>query len=134
MNLEELRAECLGCQKCKLCSTRTNVVFGIGNPNADVLFIGEGPGEQEDLRGEPFVGRGGILLDKMLEVVGLSRKDNIYIANMVKCRPPKNRDPEDDEVAACRDWLNTQIELINPKSLYVLEGWRQYALLTRISR
>ena len=120
MNLEELRAECLGCQKCKLCSTRTNVVFGIGNPNADVLFIGEGPGEQEDLRGEPFVGRGGILLDKMLEVVGLSRKDNIYIANMVKCRPPKNRDPEDDEVAACRDWLCTQIELINPKIIVCL--------------
>ena len=120
MNLEELRAECLGCQKCKLCSTRTNVVFGIGNPNADVLFIGEGPGEQEDLRGEPFVGRGGILLDKMIEVVGLSREDNIYIANMVKCRPPKNRDPEDDEVAACRDWLCTQIELINPKIIVCL--------------
>lgn len=103
MNLDELRSECISCQKCKLCSTRTNVVFGVGNPNANVLFIGEGPGEQEDLRGEPFVGRGGILLDKLLEVVDLSRNSNIYIANMVKCRPPKNRDPEEEEVAACRD-------------------------------
>ena len=120
MNLEELRSECLNCQKCKLCTTRTNVVFGVGSPNADVLFIGEGPGENEDLRGEPFVGRGGVLLDKMLEVVDLSRKSNIYIANMVKCRPPQNRDPEEEEVAACREWLRTQIELIDPKIIVCL--------------
>lgn len=120
MNLEELRSECLNCQKCKLCTTRTNVVFGVGSPNADVLFIGEGPGENEDLLGEPFVGRGGVLLDKMLEVVDLSRKSNIYIANMVKCRPPQNRDPEEEEVAACREWLRTQIELIDPKIIVCL--------------
>lgn len=120
MALENLRAECLNCKKCGLCETRTNVVFGIGNPNADVLFIGEGPGENEDLQGEPFVGRGGMLLDKMLSVVDLSRQKNIYIANMVKCRPPKNRDPEESEVAACRPWLNEQIELIDPKIIVCL--------------
>lgn len=120
MSLNELRAECLNCKNCGLCETRTNVVFGTGNPCADVLFIGEGPGENEDLRGEPFVGRGGMLLDKMLSVVDLSRENNIYIANMVKCRPPKNRDPEETEVAACRPWLSKQIELINPKIIVCL--------------
>lgn len=120
MALEELRAECLGCKNCKLCETRTNVVFGTGNPKAKVLFIGEGPGENEDLKGEPFVGRGGMLLDKMLSVVDLSRDKNIYIANMVKCRPPKNRDPEEEEVAACRSWLKKQIELIDPKIIVCL--------------
>ncbi len=120
MSLDELRAECLGCKNCKLCETRTNVVFGIGNPKTKVLFIGEGPGENEDLKGEPFVGRGGILLDKMLSVVDLSRDKNIYIANMVKCRPPKNRDPEEEEVAACRPWLEKQIELIDPKIIVCL--------------
>ncbi len=120
MSLDELRKECLDCKNCKLCETRTNVVFGIGNPNAKILFIGEGPGENEDLQGQPFVGRGGMLLDKMLSVVDLSRDKNIYIANMVKCRPPKNRDPEEDEVAACRPWLNKQIELIDPKIIVCL--------------
>lgn len=120
MSLNELRAECLNCKNCGLCETRTNVVFGTGNPCADVLFIGEGPGENEDLRGEPFVGRGGMLLDKMLSVVDLYRENNIYIANMVKCRPPKNRDPEETEVAACRPWLSKQIELINPKIIVCL--------------
>ena len=99
MSLDELRAQCLNCKKCGLCETRNNVVFGIGNPQSKVLFIGEGPGENEDLQGKPFVGRGGMLLDKMLAVVDLSREKNIYIANMVKCRPPKNRDPEETEVA-----------------------------------
>ena len=120
MSLDELRAECLNCKNCKLCETRTNVVFGVGNPKTKVLFIGEGPGENEDLQGIPFVGRGGILLDKMLSVVDLSREKNIYIANMVKCRPPKNRDPEEEEVAACRQWLNKQIEIINPKIIVCL--------------
>lgn len=115
MNLEELRSECLNCQRCKLCAARTNVVFGVGSPNADVMFIGEGPGENEDLRGEPFVGRGGMLLDKMLEVVDLSRKSNIYIANMVKCRPPQNRDPLPEEQEACSAWLDSQIALMRPK-------------------
>ncbi len=120
MGLEELRAECLKCEKCGLCATRHNVVFGVGNPKTDVLFIGEGPGENEDLKGEPFVGRGGQLLDKMLSVVDLSRDKNIYIANMVKCRPPQNRDPEEEEVAACRQWLQKQIEFIDPKIIVCL--------------
>lgn len=120
MGLEELRAECLKCEKCGLCATRHNVVFGVGNPRTDVLFIGEGPGENEDLKGEPFVGRGGQLLDKMLSVVDLSRDKNIYIANMVKCRPPQNRDPEEEEVAACRQWLQKQIEFIDPKIIVCL--------------
>ena len=120
MTLEELRQKCLCCEKCELAKTRNNVVFGVGSDSARVMFIGEGPGENEDLRGEPFVGRGGILLDKMLEVIDLSRKSNIYIANMVKCRPPQNRDPEEEEVAACRDWLRAQIEIINPKIIFCL--------------
>ena len=120
MGLEELRAECLKCEKCGLCATRHNVVFGVGNPRTDVLFIGEGPGENEDLKGEPFVGRGGQLLDKMLSVVDLSRDKNIYIANMVKCRPPQNRDPVVEEVAACRQWLQKQIEFIGPKIIVCL--------------
>jgi DNA polymerase len=120
MSLDELRAQCLNCKKCGLCETRNNVVFGMGNPNAKVLFIGEGPGENEDLQGKPFVGRGGMLLDKMLAVVDLSRDKNIYIANMVKCRPPKNRDPEETEVAACRPWLEEQIRIIDPKIIVCL--------------
>ena len=88
---EELKKDCSSCQKCPLGQTRTNLVFGVGNENAEVIFIGEGPGEQEDLKGEPFVGRSGQLLDKYMDAIGLDRKKNIYIANMVKCRPPHNR-------------------------------------------
>ena len=95
---EELKCDCATCQKCPLGSTRTNLVFGVGNEDAEVLFIGEGPGEQEDLKGEPFVGRSGQLLDKYMDAIGLDRKKNIYIANMVKCRPPKNRDPLPEEL------------------------------------
>lgn len=120
MDLDTLKEQCLTCRRCGLCETRRSVVFGTGNPRADVMFIGEGPGENEDLQGLPFVGRGGQLLDKMLDVVDLSREKNIYIANMVKCRPPQNRDPADEEVAACRDWLRTQIELIDPKIIVCL--------------
>lgn len=112
--LEELREEALTCRRCGLCETRTKVVFGVGSPKARVLFIGEGPGEQEDLSGQPFVGRSGQLMDKMLAYVGLSRQENIYIANMVKCRPPQNRDPAPAEVEACRPWLREQIALIDP--------------------
>lgn len=115
-----LQQQCAACRACALCETRTNVVFGVGNPEAEVLFIGEGPGENEDLRGEPFVGRGGQLLDTMLEAVGLSRKHNIYIANMVKCRPPKNRDPLPEEQMACAGWLARQIEIIQPKIVVCL--------------
>jgi len=119
-NWEELRQAAKGCRRCKLADTRTNVVFGVGNPKARVLFVGEGPGENEDLQGEPFVGRAGILLDKMLLAAGFSRRDNIYIANMVKCRPPKNRDPEKDEVQACMGYLRNQVKLIAPEYIVCL--------------
>lgn len=119
-NWEDLKAACYNCQKCGLCETRTNLVFGIGNPNAEVMFIGEGPGEQEDLSGEPFVGRGGQLLDKMLAVVDLDRNKNIYIGNMVKCRPPKNRDPKPEEQEQCIFWLRNQVKLIQPKIIVCL--------------
>ncbi len=119
-NWETLEKECLNCRKCQLCETRTNVVFGVGNKNAEVLFIGEGPGENEDLQGEPFVGRGGKLLDKMLFSIDLSRDKNIYIANIVKCRPPKNRDPRPEEQTACTDWLRNQFKLMNPKIIVCL--------------
>ena len=102
---EELRQECLNCRKCGLCQTRTNVVFGVGKEDAEVMCIGEGPGQQEDLKGEPFVGRSGQLLDKLLATVDLFRDRNIYIANTVKCRPPQNRDPNPFETAQCEPYL-----------------------------
>lgn len=115
-----LREQCLKCKKCELCRTRTNVVFGVGVPDAEVMFIGEGPGENEDLQGEPFVGRGGQLLDKYLDAIGLDRKKNIYIGNMVKCRPPKNRDPKPEEQEACIGWLRNQVKLLRPKIIVCL--------------
>ncbi len=118
-NLEKLKSECLNCRRCPLCETRNNVVFGVGPENAEVLFIGEGPGEQEDLKGEPFVGRGGKLLDDMLELIDLDRT-KLYIANMVKCRPPKNRDPLETEQMACAEWLRRQIDLLQPKLIVCL--------------
>ncbi len=117
---DALKQACLNCKECGLCETRTNVVFGVGNPNSKVLFIGEGPGQNEDLQGEPFVGRGGQLLDKMLEAVDLSRKKNIYIANIVKCRPPQNRDPFPEEQEACLTWLRNQVALMKPKIIVCL--------------
>ncbi|HCA29862.1 MAG TPA: uracil-DNA glycosylase [Ruminococcaceae bacterium] len=117
---DTLTEHCRSCSACSLAQTRNNVVVGVGNPNAEVMFVGEGPGEQEDLKGEPFVGRGGQLLDKMLAAVGLSRKHNIYIANIVKCRPPKNRDPLPDEQEACIQWLREQFLLIRPKIIVCL--------------
>ena len=119
-NFAELEIQCKQCQKCGLCETRTNVVFGVGVPDAEVMFIGEGPGQNEDEQGEPFVGRGGKLLDKMLEAVDLDRKKNIYIANIVKCRPPKNRDPLPEEQTACVDWLRNKFALIRPKIIVCL--------------
>lgn len=116
----ELEKNCKSCRKCGLCETRTNVVMGIGNPKAKVMFIGEGPGENEDLQGEPFVGRGGQLLDKMLAAVDLSRNSNIYIANIVKCRPPKNRDPLPEEQEACIGWLRNQFAIIRPQIIVCL--------------
>ena len=118
-NWESLRSECLACKRCGLWETRKHVVFGVGPQDAEVLFIGEGPGEQEDLKGEPFVGRGGKLLDDMLELIDLDRT-KIYIANMVKCRPPKNRDPLETEQYACSEWLSRQIALLDPKLIVCL--------------
>ncbi len=118
--LSALYEKCQECNKCELCKGRTNLVFGVGNPDAKVLFIGEGPGEQEDLKGEPFVGRAGKLLDLMLDAVDLSREKNIYIANIVKCRPPKNRDPEPFEQEACIEWLREQVKIIRPKIIVCL--------------
>lgn len=120
LEFESLKKECLLCKNCGLCNTRTNVVFGIGVDNAEVMFIGEGPGENEDLRGEPFVGRGGQLLDKMLAAIDLDRHKNIYIANIVKCRPPKNRDPLPEEQEQCIKWLRKQFSILRPKIVVCL--------------
>lgn len=110
-----LENDCRSCSRCALADTRTQVVFGTGNPQAQVLVVGEAPGEKEDLSGEPFVGRGGKLLDELLNVIDLSRHSNIYIANMVKCRPPQNRDPLQVERRACSTFLQRQIQLMAPK-------------------
>jgi DNA polymerase len=117
--LEALRQTCLQCRECELSQTRQHVVFGGGNPEAEVMFIGEGPGQQEDIQGEPFVGRAGKLLDDMLEMIDLSRR-RIYIANVVKCRPPGNRDPLGEEQRACRHWLDAQREILKPKIIVCL--------------
>ena len=116
----ELEEACLSCRKCALCETRNHVVFGVGNPKAQVMFVGEGPGENEDLQGEPFVGRGGQLLDKLLAAVDLDRKTNVYITNIVKCRPPMNRDPKPEEQVACIGYLRNQFALLRPKILVCL--------------
>lgn len=116
----ELIKRCNNCTACRLCENRHNVVFGVGNQQARVMFIGEGPGEQEDLKGEPFVGRAGQLLDKMLYAVDLDRHKNVYIANIVKCRPPMNRDPQDDEQESCIGYLREQTRLIRPKIIVTL--------------
>lgn len=119
MDLETLKSSCLLCKKCALCETRHNVVFGEGNENAEVMLIGEGPGEQEDRTGIPFVGRAGELLDTMLKIIELDR-DKIYIANIVKCRPPRNRDPLTIEKDACMPWLREQTRIVNPKIIICL--------------
>ena len=118
-NWETLEGACLNCQKCDLWRTRTNVVIGKGNKNADIMFIGEGPGEQEDLQGYPFVGPAGQLLDKMLGAINL-RIDDVYIANVVKCRPPHNRDPKEEEQQACMNYLRYQFKLVEPKIVVCL--------------
>ena len=116
---EELRQKCMGCRACALAETRTNVVFGVGSPEAEVLFIGEAPGANEDQQGEPFVGRAGKLLDDMLAMIGLDRS-KVYITNSVKCRPPQNRDPLNTEKDACRGFLRRQVELMRPKIIVCL--------------
>lgn len=118
-NWEELKQMCLSCQKCRLCQGRNHVVFGVGSETAEIMLIGEGPGEQEDLQGIPFVGPAGKLLDDMLSIIDLDRT-NVYIANVVKCRPPHNRDPQEDEQDACVDFLRRQVALIQPKIIICL--------------
>ena len=119
MDWDALYEACMSCQKCGLAETRHNVVFGEGPRDAEVMFIGEGPGEQEDLTGRPFVGRAGQFLDDMLAMIDLKR-DKVFIGNMVKCRPPKNRDPAISEQEACAEWLQRQIELLEPKMIVCL--------------
>ena len=128
---ERLRTEALGCTKCPLAAGRTQVVFGVGDPGANLLFVGEGPGHQEDLEGEPFVGRSGKLLDRlMLEEIGITRAE-CYIANVVKCRPPQNRDPAPGEIEACRPYLEEQITLISPSVVITLGNFATRLLLDR---
>ena len=128
--LQVLAEEASACTNCKLATAgRTKVVFGMGDPDADLMFVGEGPGAEEDKQGLPFVGRSGQLLDKVLfEELGLTR-DSVYIANVVKCRPPGNRDPEPDEIATCQPWLERQIELIQPKVIVTLGNFATKLLL-----
>ena len=118
-NWEQLEADANQCRKCKLCQNRTNVVFGTGNKQADLMFIGEGPGADEDKQGIPFVGKAGKLMNMAFETIGLKREE-VYIANIVKCRPPRNRNPEDDEATACLNYLRNQVILVKPKIVVLL--------------
>jgi len=128
-SLLEVEREASRCTRCPLAEGRTQVVFGVGDPHADLMFVGEGPGAQEDLQGEPFVGRSGQLLDRLVrEELGLTR-DRFYIANAVKCRPPGNRDPQPAEIAQCRPWLESQIELIDPTVVVTLGNFATKLLL-----
>lgn len=120
MQWNELKGVCSRCTRCGLCETRHNVVFGTGNENADILFVGEGPGEQEDLTGLPFVGPAGKLLDDMLTIIDLDRNTNCYICNIVKCRPPHNRDPLETEQESCIGYLRNQVALVKPKVIVCL--------------
>lgn len=128
LSLESVREELGDCKRCKLHKGRTNIVFGVGSPNASIVFVGEGPGEDEDLQGEPFVGRAGQLLTRIIEAMGLKR-DDVYICNVVKCRPPGNRNPEPDEIAACRPFLEKQIDAIRPKIIVALGTHASQTLL-----
>ncbi len=135
-SLEEIREEIGDCTRCKLCQTRKNIVFGVGNPAADLMFVGEAPGADEDAQGIPFVGRAGQLLTRIIESIGVSR-DQVYIANILKCRPPGNRDPEAEEVATCEGFLFQQIQVIAPKVMVALGRYAAQTLLrseTPISR
>ena len=125
---ESLERDCAGCRGCSLAGTRHNLVFGVGTAQAEVMLIGEGPGEQEDLQGVPFVGPAGKLLDDMLEMIDLDRQ-KVYIANIVKCRPPRNRDPLNVEQEACRPWLDRQIALVNPRIIVCLGRIAAMALI-----
>jgi len=135
--LEDVRAVIGDCQRCKLCRGRTHIVFGVGNPAAALMFVGEGPGRDEDLKAEPFVGRAGQLLTEIITKGMKLRREDVYIANVVKCRPPENRNPEPDEIAACEPFLIRQIEVIQPRVLVALGKFAAQTLLrdkTPISR
>ncbi len=131
MNWDELRQSVAGCRACELCRTRQQAVLGVGDLQADWLFVGEGPGVEEDKKGEPFVGQAGRLLDAMLAAIGLRRGERVYIANAVKCRPPDNRTPEPAEIAACRPYLERQVELLGPRLIVALGRPAAQALLHR---
>jgi DNA polymerase len=128
--LEELGALAVECTKCRLAETRTRVVFGVGNPGADLMFVGEAPGYHEDQQGEPFVGAAGRLLDRLLGEIGIARPD-VYIGNVLKCRPPGNRDPQSDEIDACSDYLREQLRLIDPRVVVTLGNFATQLLLKR---
>jgi DNA polymerase len=130
MTLEELSRTAATCTRCRLSSGRTQVVFGVGNPNAEVMFIGEGPGYHEDKQGEPFVGAAGQLLTKVLAEIGL-RRDDVYICNVIKCRPPGNRDPLPDEIESCRPYLEGQLDLIRPRVIVTLGNFATRFILDK---
>ena len=127
--LAEVEREALACTRCSLHRGRTNVVFGVGSTSADLMFVGEGPGRDEDLKGEPFVGRAGQLLTEIITKGMKLRREDVYIANVVKCRPPGNRDPEAEEIEACAPWLDRQLELIRPKVIVTLGNFATKLLL-----
>ena len=129
MQWEELGQAVADCRACKLCGTRRKTVFGVGDVQADWLIVGEAPGEQEDLQGEPFVGQAGKLLDNMLRALGLSRHEKVYIANVLKCRPPGNRNPEPDEIAQCEPFLRRQVELLQPRIILAMGRFAVQSLL-----
>lgn len=131
--LEALRAQIGDCTRCRLSQGRTHLVFGVGNPKAELMFVGEAPGRDEDRQGEPFVGRAGKLLNKIIEAMGLRRED-VYIANVVKCRPPENRNPAPDEISTCEPFLLRQIELIQPKVIVCLGTFAAQTLLQTDAR
>jgi DNA polymerase len=129
MQWDELADTVAACRACKLCGSRRNTVFGVGDRQADWLIVGEAPGENEDLQGEPFVGQAGKLLDNMLRALGLNRREKVYIANVLKCRPPGNRNPEPDEVAQCEPFLRRQVELLQPKIIVAMGRFAVQSLL-----
>jgi DNA polymerase len=129
IELQALAETAMACTSCGLAETRTNVVFGYGDPDADLMIVGEGPGQREDEQGLPFVGRSGLLLDQLLGEIGLTRENNTYIGNVVKCRPPGNRDPRPDEIDACADYLRTQLRLVDPKVVVTLGNFSSKLLL-----
>ncbi|HJR92583.1 MAG TPA: uracil-DNA glycosylase [Acidimicrobiia bacterium] len=128
IELDELKIQAMGCTMCRLAETRTNVVFGVGSSTSELMFVGEAPGRDEDLRGEPFVGRAGQLLDQLLEDVGIPRQ-TVYIANVLKCRPPNNRNPQPDEIDLCKGYLRQQIRLIRPRVVVTLGNFATKLLL-----